>query len=393
MNSRLSFFNRYWARINSKLEVGEALLDLGMGMPDPENFPIPEILKKELLASVYENDYRLYTPPQGPKKLLSEILDFENSQLGPSCKKYEHGNIILVPGAIQGFELLIKHLIRPGDRIATTIPNYFSLASASERLAKTLYVKADSLTELNLEEIEKVIQQGVRVFWLCQPNNPTGLYFNSSSFSQLICLCEKYSVSFIVDETCDSYRYNPHRLSEEIISNNVFRIKSFSKDLNFAGYRIGYILGPEQIISSISSYLPVVYGNPCVMPHRALLTEFLLRNGKLTDSAYSNCINQNQITMRESRDFFCERLWQLSNISQIIVPEASYYVFAKLDLPISGEIFCEKVLQSQNLDIVPGEVFGMPLESGCWARMCFARNNDFLSNAISKLEDFLNYIK
>jgi aspartate/methionine/tyrosine aminotransferase len=182
---------------------------------------------------------------------------------------------------------------------------------------------------------------------------------------------------------------NPPTLPSNINHESVIRIRTFSKDPNLAGYRLGYILAVPSIIARLRALAPVLYGNPNVMGLRAILTEFLIKNGKLHDPNYTETSIRNYSLIKEARDYLYARLSKHPLVDAIILPDACYYMLARFHFSGGSRAFSEILLQSELLDVVPGTVFGLP-ENEAWVRMCFARDKAFLDKAISKLDKVIS---
>lgn len=383
---RLDYFHEYWRRINSlSVEQRQNLMDFGMGMPDPTVFVTPDIILNQLSFSISSGDYNKYIPTEGNCELLQEIVTLENHRLSDEALKYDLSNVMLVPGGIQGFALLTEVLLTPGDGVLVPNPSYFSLTALSEERYRVDVVQSSGLN-FSIALYKDRFSKNIRLAWFCNPNNPTGLYIPSEDLAGIIDCADIAGAYVILDESCDNHIHGEaYQFPSNISNTNVVRIRTFSKEPNLSGYRLGYILGSSKIIDRLKRFAPIVYGNPNVMALRAVYTEMCIKNGKFQDRNYTEITTNNCRLVKEARDFLYEELRQHPSVQRVILPESCYYMFAKFDFESGSQEFTKILLEQQLLDVVPGTVFGTP-NSECWIRMCFARNPQFLELALKKID-------
>lgn len=388
--NRLDFFHDYWNPINLlSIEQRKSLMDFGMGMPSPKVFPTPRILIEKLHESIEQGDYCKYMPTEGGHELLHDICTLENQRLTREQKDYKPQNVMLVPGGIQAFSLIVDNLISKTQKILVPNPSYFSLGALSEehKLFKVIEGKDLNFTFMDYVEMFK---EDVGLAWFCQPNNPTGLYIKDSELTGIINLANDNSCFVVLDESCDNYRYiEDPGLPVNIRYENVIRIRTFSKDPNLAGLRLAYILASENVISRLKRISPILYGNPNVIGIRAIHAYIRLRSGAVSDENYSDLENKNFELMKRSRDFIYNKFNQCLQVENVILPEACYYMFVMLRFSGGSRMFQKLLLEHELLDVVPGTIFGVS-DNENWIRVCFARDEEFLSSSFKKIQRVLN---
>lgn len=388
--NRIDYFNKYWHKLNSlDKKTHTKLIDLGMGMPDQNYFRVPIILTKKLHESIDKNDFVKYCRPEGNPQIISEIVDYENSQLSNDYV-YSSSNVIMTPGAISSFAMLVDTLLNPKDEILILSPSYFSLAGLSELKANVNEVVSPSLN-FDFQFVKKNVSLKTKLIFLCNPNNPTGLFFPTNELKKLIKWSKLHDIFIVIDESCRNYIFKKlnQRDFHNVALNNIIRIKSFSKEQNLSGYRIGYILANNKIIASLKKIIPVLYGNATLMADRAILTELKIKNGKLKNSNYNNAVSSNLDKMNKSRNLAFNKLVKSNKIEKVIMPEACYYMFVKCKFAGNSFELFERLVDKAYIDVCPGVLFGLP-KNEPWIRICFARKSIVLNNGINKLLEFLN---
>ena len=359
-------------------------MDFGMGMPPPSVFKTPDLIIKKLHESIAEGDYCRYVPTEGTHDLLENIAHLENQRLPSGAPTYDSTQVMLVPGGIQAFSLITEALLAAEDTILAPSPSYFSLSALTEHRYQVDVVQGEEFN-FSLDDYKNRFKSDVKLAWLCQPNNPTGLYIDTDELCGIIDLATENNVYTVLDESCDNFVFNhSYRMPTNISSDRVVRIRTFSKYPNLAGCRLGYILASHDTIRQLRRLAPIIYGNPNVMGLRAIHADVCLRRGTLVDESYSSTLEANFTLMRDSRDYLYKRLKACPLIETIILPDACYYMFMKLRYPKGSRVFQKTLLREELLDIVPGTLFGIP-EAQCWIRVCFARDRRFLDVAVDKI--------
>jgi aspartate aminotransferase len=197
----------------------------------------------------------------------------------------------------------------------------------------------------------------------------------------------------VIDESCDVYRFNDEFANwhpENINSENVVRIKSFSKKNNISGYRIGYIIANNKIINHIKEEVPAIYGNPTVMAYNSILLDYKILNNEINDKEYELIYKNNKKILKTNLDLVYSALKNCKKVSKVIKPQACYYIFFRINSKIDNLDLFKKIFEDLNIALLPGRVFGERSEN--WFRLCFARDTVELESALSKLIKFFDTI-
>lgn len=378
----------YWAAINS-LEPSrrEQLMDLAMGLPDPNLFKTPDIIVQKLHESIDNGEYNKYMPAEGTEEILRELVEFENSKLSGDTAPYELGRALMVPGGTAAFALITEVLTEYRDEVLVPNPSYSSLASMSGYRLTPRLVQADRGFNFSASAYYQAMEQGdVKLAWFCQPNNPTGLYVPPEELGEIIDMALKRGVWIVLDESCDIFRTTSptYVMPENITAENVIRIRTFSKDLNLAGYRLGYIMAGQEAARRLGHVAPLYFGNPTVMANGAIATVLKIRNGKLACPEYEKVVQANFLALVERKALTLDLLRSDPNVVEFIDPEACYYLYARYRFEGGIWPFCQSLISRKLVNVVPGPLFGSP-DTEAWVRICFARSPEFLREGLSRI--------
>ncbi|WP_038046633.1 pyridoxal phosphate-dependent aminotransferase [Thermus caliditerrae] len=228
----------------SQLALRLGAVNLGQGFPSN---PPPAFLLEAVGRAL--GRYDQYAPPAG-LPMLREALA-EEFAVAPEA-------VVVTSGATEAIHVLLQSLVGPGDEVVVLepffdvyLPDAF-LAGAEARLVRLELGEAGF--QLDLAALEAAITRRTRVLLLNTPMNPTGLVFGEEALRAMADLARKHDLFLISDEVYDELYYGerPRRL-REFAPERTFTVGSAGKRLEATGYRVGWIVGPEE-------YMPVLAG-------------------------------------------------------------------------------------------------------------------------------------
>ncbi len=309
-----------------------------------------------------------YTEPEGIPDLRREIS-------GLYVNSTDLNNVFVTIGAIEANYLLLSTLLKPGDRFIVQTPFYQQLAQVGIDLGATaLFWHHRNGKGFELEEFKTLLEQKPTLVMLNTPHNPTGFAFSPNEMRQIADLCSERGILLISDEV---YRELGETLLPSVreFSSQAISIGSMSKAYGLAGLRVGWMVGPPEIIERCAEKRD--YTSLCasaVGQHIALTalkhrTKIWERNRQLRQrniTLLENMINDNPILR-----------WQK--------PEAGVVAW----IGYSSKIPSEQVgweLYRRGVLIAPGIFFG---EEGHF-RLGFGGNTRKLEAGLAILADFFN---
>lgn len=350
-------FLRYWSEVDKRQNA----IDFGMGMPNPLSVYSMDIYIPELINGL--NSKADYQPQVGTNEIRSSIASFESKKTGIS---YNQSNVMLISGGIRGFSLFVDEFANMNTNFIELLPSYPLLSGYVEQYRKKyggniIRIKSQIENDLRFDISEIVMHlKPNSIVFFTNPNNPTGQYYPQDLLAQLLDAVYKKQSFLVIDEACD-IPYNESVKYYE--SPNVIRIKSLSKDLLFAGFRIGYIIAHPNIIKRLSNRYMLSDGNAPFVTNKAIVK--YLDESEITSSQIREFCQQRYAYMHKA-------LLATDLFSVVSKPQACYYLLAKTKLQMSSwDMFIH--LLNNGVNIVPGVLFGLP-DNEPWIRLCFARD-------------------
>ncbi|MCP4049439.1 MAG: aminotransferase class I/II-fold pyridoxal phosphate-dependent enzyme [bacterium] len=354
----------------------KGVISLGVGESD---FATPWGICEEAIESL-EKGYTTYTSNRGHKECCKSITDYLKDRFG--CDYKPNNEIVVTVGVSEGVDIVLRALLNPGDEILLPEPTYVCYAPLIN-LAGGKVVPIDTTDSgfmLDVDKLEQHITKKTKALILCSPNNPTGMVIPKEQLEKVAALAEKYDFWVISDEVYAEIVYDEDYVSFSTIKGMKERtvlLSGFSKAFAMTGWRLGYVCGPESIISRA---LKIHQYNIMCAP---ITSQFAAISALRHSEKYVK-------KMRESycyrRNFFVKKLNDTG--LDTMMPDGAFYCFPSIsNTGYSSEEFAFKLLEEQKVAVVPGPVFGSGGEG--YIRCCYATNLELLKEALLRIETFL----
>jgi 2-aminoadipate transaminase len=244
---------------------------LTRGVPPNEAFPTAQIA--ECFAAALENDPNvvLQYGQHGGYLPLRQLLA-EEYGVG-------EGEIMVANGSLQIQDLLAQHLVRPGMTVISEQPSYDRAIATFRRHAKQVVGVPLEHDGINVEQLEALVRAEVPAFVYLIPDfqNPSGATLSLRKRQRIVELANTYDFWVLEDVPYRKLRYQGEEvpLLRDIDPRRVVTLSSFSKLLS-PGMRVGYMVGPEEIVAAVTRYAENMYLSP-VLPTQAAVAEYIKR--------------------------------------------------------------------------------------------------------------------
>ncbi len=187
-------------------------------------------------------------------------------------------NVLLTTGGQEGLFLIINALLDAGDEILVPDPRYTSydeaIAHAGGIMVSVPTYPEDAF-DIRIEEIEKRITSKTKALLLVTPSNPTGGIITKESAEAIATLAIKHNFVVISDEIYGMFVYEPFEHvsigSLPGMAERTITLSGFSKAYAMTGWRIGYIIAPQNVIEAMTAIKQVTTGPVAVVSQIAAL--------------------------------------------------------------------------------------------------------------------------
>lgn len=358
------------------------VISLSIGEPD---FTTPWHVRQEGIESL-RRGRTWYSPNRGFAELRDQISKYFARRFDV---EYDPDQEILVSvGGSEAIDLCIRTLVDAGDEVLIPQPSfvcYEPMTLMAGGVPVIIKTKAENEFRLTAEELEAAITKKTKLLILPFPNNPTGAVMRREHLEEIAKVVEKHNILVLSDEIYGELTYGKERhVSFASIKNMRERtivVNGFSKSYAMTGWRLGYAVGPEPVISQMTKlHQYAIMSAPTTAQYAAIEA---LKHG---DSDIERMREEYDMRRRLIVDGFCRMGLQCFE------PEGAFYVFPSIQSSgLTSEQFCEDLIYAQRVAIVPGTAFGECGEG--FARVSYSYSLNHIKEALERIERFLNNIK
>jgi aminotransferase len=365
-------------RIEMEAKKIPGAVSLAQGAPSLSS---DDTIRQGVIRAIQEDKVDKYSLVAGLPELRSAI----SQSLKSKGMVYSPDNeIIVTVGTIEALSAVCLSLLDPNDEVIVFTPTYYTNYKKIIGLAKakTVTVQLDEQSgwKLDMQALERAINEKTKLILVCSPNNPTGSVFKKDDLLQIGHIAQSKNIFLVLDEVYYNLQYKKEKFSlaqEKQFRNNIIRITSLSKDFSLAGWRIGFLHAPKELtakILSIHDSLSVCA--PVVSQYAALAA---LKN---EETILLKNINE----YSERRKIMGESLAKMKNFLEIIEPKGAFYFFPKIYDLKNDMDFCLDLLHKAKVAVVPGSEFGPGGEGHI--RLCFGRSREDIQEGMIRLNNY-----
>ena len=371
--------------IRKFFDIAEQMKDvvsLGVGEPD---FQTPWHIRSEAITSLEKGKTR-YTSNSGLIKMREEIAALNERKYNI---KYDPNTEILVSvGGSEAIDMVIRAIVEPGDEVIIPQPSYVCyepITVLSGGVPVIIETKAENEFKVTPDELRKAISPKTKLLILPYPCNPTGAIMNRRDLEALAEVLREKNILVLSDEIYSELTFgNEKHVSIASIDGMWERcvvVNGFSKAYSMTGWRLGYAMGPKEIIAQVTKIHQ--YAIMCAPTTSQYAAIEALRNG-----------DEDIARMREEYDM--RRRIIVDGFNKLGLtcrePLGAFYAFPCISSTgLSSEEFCEKLLYSKGVAIVPGTAFGKGGEGFVRASYCYSI--DHIKIALERIGEFLKELK
>ena len=360
----------------------EGVISLGVGEPD---FRTPWQVRSAAIRSLEKANTR-YTSNRGLDELRLEISRYVERKY---CASYDPESEILVTvGGSEAIDMTLRALISVGDEVIIPQPSYVCYEPITRicgGVPVIINTKAENDFKITPEELRAAITPRTKALILPYPCNPTGAIMEREDLEKLARVLESTNICVVSDEIYSELTFGKERhvsiSSIEGMKERVVLINGFSKAFSMTGWRMGYACGPAPLIKEITKI------------HQFAIMCAPTTSQYAATEALRSC-DEDVERMREEYD--ARRRIIVKGFNDIGLPcrepKGAFYAFPSIESTgLSSEEFCERLLYSKKVAVVPGTAFGECGEGFIRASYCYSI--DHIKEAIRRIGEFLNELK
>ena len=284
--------------------------------------------------------------------------------------------ILLTCGASPALVLALSTLFKPGDRIALARPGYVAYRNTLRALhlePVEIGCGPDTRFQLTAAQLQALDPAPAGVI-IASPANPTGTIIPDAELAAIAEVCRARAIAIVSDEIYHGLSYVGPTPSMLQFAPDAVVINSFSKYWSMAGWRLGWLLVPEDRIDAARAYIGNMFLTPPSLSQHAGLIAM--------DSVDE--LEGHIETYARNRQLMLEALPALG-LRKIAPPDGAFYIWADIGhLTNDSVAFCEQLLRDTGVATAPGVDFD-PVEGHRFIRFSFAVSTREIEDALSRL--------
>lgn len=356
----------------------EDVISLGVGEPD---FQTPWQVRKAGINSL-EKGKTKYTSNKGHIKLLTEIANYQKRKYGLDYDP--ETDVMVTVGGSEAIDACIRAMVTVGDEVIIPQPSYVCYEPITRLAGGTpviINTKAENDFKVTPDELKAAITPNTKLLVLPYPCNPTGAIMEREDLQALAEVLENTNIVVLSDEIYSALTFSgknhcsPANIVE--LKDRTVVVNGFSKAFSMTGWRLGYACGPKELIAPMlkihqyaimcapttSQYAAIEALKSCDEDVDTMVEEYNRRRRLIV-----NGFNKIGLTCRE--------------------PKGAFYAFPSIkSTGLTSEEFCERLLQSKKVAVVPGNAFGDSGEGFIRASYCYSVEH--IKEALKRIEEFL----
>lgn len=354
------------------------VISLSIGEPD---FQTPWHIRDEGIRSLTKGK-TWYSPNRGFSDLLNEITNYYERRFGITYSPTKQA--LVTVGGSEAIDLVLRVLVDEGDEVIIPQPSfvcYHPLTVMAGGVPVVINTKDEDNFRLRADDLRAAITDKTKLLVLPFPNNPTGAIMERHDLEEIAKVCIEKDILVLSDEIYSELTYGGRdHVSIASIDGMYERtvvINGFSKSYAMTGWRLGYALGPVELIGQMTKLHQYgIMSAPTTAQYAAIEA---LRNG-------DRDVNR----MRDEYDMRRRLVVDAFNDMGLTCfePLGAFYVFPCIkSTGLSSDEFCTRLIMEKHVAVVPGNAFG---ESGNgFVRVSYSYSLKHLKIALERIREFL----
>ncbi|WP_417431431.1 pyridoxal phosphate-dependent aminotransferase [Kiloniella sp.] len=356
---------------NERAAAGEDILHLSLGQPAT---PAPDYVL-ETVKSALDTEMIGYTDAMGIPELRQGIADH---YMHLYKQKVDPRRVMVTTGSSAGFLLSFLAAFNPGDRVALAAPGY----PAYRNILVALDIEP-VLIEVGPKErfqptAELLAAQGeLDGVIIASPSNPAGTMLSEEALKSIIDYCDANEVRLISDEIYHGISYGTQETTALKFTDDAFIINSFSKYFSMTGWRLGWMILPEDMLRAEECLAQNFFISPPTLSQIAGATVFKCYD--VLESYVAQYARNREILLNELPSV---------GFDNLAPADGGFYIYADISKRTNdSQSFCSRLLAETGIAATPGVDFD-PFNGSHFMRFSFAGTEQTMLEAVKRLKSW-----
>ena len=284
--------------------------------------------------------------------------------------------IVVTTGASGAFMLTFLAAFESGDRVALALPGYPGYRHILTALGnQPVILQADAATRYqpSVALLER-LDQPISGLIVASPSNPAGTMIANDEFAALAAYCQDRGIRLVSDEIYHGITYGEPAVTAAAFSETAVVINSFSKYFSMTGWRLGWMVVPEDMLRSVESLAQNLFISPPTLSQRAAVAAF---------ECHEEC-QANIERYRRNRALLLEELPK-AGFETLAPADGAFYIYADVShMTNDSQDFCRRMLDETGVAATSGVDFD-PLRGNAHVRFSFSGSTEDMAAAAKRL--------
>jgi LL-diaminopimelate aminotransferase len=354
---------------------GVDIIDLGVGDPD---LPTPPHIIEALKKAAEDPKNHQYPSYSGMHDFNASVAKWYQKRFGVTLNP--KGEVVTLIGSKEGIAHIPLAFMNPGDVALVASPGYpvYDIGAqfaGGEPYLMDLRKENDFLPDL--EAIPSEVAEKAKLMFINYPNNPTAAVATKEFFKGVVAFAEKHDVVICHDAAYSEMAYDGFKpmsfLEVEGATSVGIEFHSLSKTYNMTGWRIGFAVGNEQVISGLGQ----VKSNIDSGAFQAIQIA-----GIAALEGDQACVQEMCQIYQERRDILVDGLTSIG--LSVERPKATFYLWIEVPKGMTSAQFSSRLLTESGIVTTPGNGFGGAGEG--YVRMALTVKKDRMEEVVARIK-------
>lgn len=367
------------AKARALKAAGKAIIDLGAGEPD---FDTPLFIREAAVKALAEGATR-YTATEGILPLREAVAADANRYVR-GLPPVAANEVVVSNGSKQSLYNACVCCFGPGDEVLVPTPSwtsYYEMIELARAISVPVYGDEANSLKVTAAQLAAVATPRTKGLMLNSPSNPTGAVYSREELKEILMLAAERGWWVIADEIYMRIAYDGPAASVLELAptrENLIVINGVAKAYAMTGWRIGWSIAPLAVTKAMTAFQSHATSNPAAVSQYAALAA--LARVDEADAAVHHMVQE----FHRRRDAVIHALASYPSV-RYVHPAGAFYLYVNVagfeGAADPGAAFAERVLERENVAVVPGGAFLTPN----WIRMSYATTEAIAVEGITRI--------
>ncbi len=292
-------------------------------------------------------------------------------------------NVLVTVGCAEANLISLQTLLAPGDEMAMMLPNYMQIWGIAHNFGvrvRAFHLKEDRGWAPDLAELNDVVSERTKLIAVCNPDNPTGYILTEAEMDAIVAAAERVGAWLLADEV-----YSGAERVTDIETpsfwgryDRVLAMNSLSKAYGLPGLRIGWVVGPTDLVDEIWARHEYTTISATILANR-------LAAIALSHEVRPRILGRTRDYIRRGFPILDGWLKTHEGIFTLAPPQAAAIAFPRYHLDVNSTELVERLIHEKSVFIVPGDHCGLDHH----LRISFGLPPDYLQAGLDRIHELI----